>query len=75
MLKSERRLWMREFSDLNPFDDIPASFLCFQIPLSATLAARSQSFPSHDHRLRRKTCGGKLTLKQIANSRNRDFTG
>src|SRR6266480_6250622 len=26
MLNSERRLWMREFSDLNPLDDIPASF-------------------------------------------------
>src|SRR5579864_7037071 len=24
MLKSERRLWMREFSDLKPLDDIPA---------------------------------------------------
>jgi hypothetical protein len=26
MLKSERRLWMREFSDLKPFFDIPDSF-------------------------------------------------
>src|SRR5690349_23347167 len=26
MLKSERRLWMREFSDLKPFDDILALF-------------------------------------------------
>jgi hypothetical protein len=29
MLKSERRLWIREFSDLKPFEDIPASFYLF----------------------------------------------
>src|SRR5262249_30274288 len=27
MLKSERRLWIRELSDLKPFDDIPCFFL------------------------------------------------
>jgi len=36
MLKSERRLWMREFSDLKPFFDIPDSFFYLLTSLGRT---------------------------------------
>src|SRR5215472_16800368 len=34
MLISERRLWMREFSDLRPFDDIRFFLFLFEFPAS-----------------------------------------
>src|SRR6478735_7032010 len=46
MLKSERRLWMREFSDLKPFFDIPDSFFYL---LTSRTRPPDRLLPIHHH--------------------------
>jgi hypothetical protein len=45
MLKRERRLWMREFSDLRPFDDILVSFFQISGVMADSAAGRGLLLP------------------------------
>jgi hypothetical protein len=45
MLKSERKLWMREFSDLKPFFDIPDSFFYLVTSVRTRTSFRRRTNP------------------------------
>src|SRR5690348_3781591 len=63
MLKSERRLWMREFSDLKPFFDIPDSFFYLFTYLGRNhRTAFRQTTSLRAHQPSCSTCSGDLLL-------------
>src|SRR5215472_9115019 len=73
MLKSERRLCMREVSDLSPLDDIPVSFFCVLRSLGFPAAASRRLACHNRHREPFFRYRQSLSFKQKIQSNNKGF--